>query len=53
VTNISKFKLQTTVQGMKVKQVSCGDYHTLALLENGTVFSWGGSLWGKKGQKIG
>ena len=28
----------------KVKQVACGDYHTLCLLEDKTVYMWGGSL---------
>ena len=35
----------------KVKQVACGDYHTLALTFDGKVFSWGGSLWDKTGHK--
>lgn len=36
-----------------VKKVACGDYHTLALIEDGTVFSWGGTLWDKTGHKGG
>ena len=36
-----------------VKQVACGDYHTLALTQDGKVFSWGGSLWDKTGHKGG
>lgn len=32
-----------------MKQVSCGDYHTLALLEDGSVYGWGGTLHKKVG----
>jgi RCC1 and BTB domain-containing protein len=53
VTNIFKFQVQPYLQSMKVKQVACGAYHTLALIENGDVYSWGGTLWGKTGQKSG
>ena len=37
--------------GLKVKKVACGDYHTLAMLEDGTVHSWGGTLHKKLGKK--
>lgn len=53
VTNIFRFQVQPHLQAMKVKQVACGSYHTLALIENGDVYSWGGTLWGKTGQKSG
>lgn len=53
ITNIFKFQIQPSMQNMKVKQVACGSYHTLALIENGEVYSWGGTLWGKTGQKTG
>ena len=45
VTNLSKFTpipLNATI-----KQIACGDYHTLALSKDGLVFSWGGSLYKK------
>ena len=35
----------------KVKQVACGDYHTLCLLNDGLVFAWGGTLYKKVGEK--
>ena len=35
---------------MKVNMVACGDYHTLCLLENGRVYSWGGTLHKKVGK---
>lgn len=53
VTNIFKFHVQPQLQSMKVKQVSCGAYHTLALVDTGRIYSWGGTLWGKTGQKTG
>lgn len=53
VKSISRFQIQPHLQSMRVKQVACGAYHTLALIENGDVFSWGGTLWGKTGQKSG
>lgn len=34
-----------------VLQVECGDYHTLCLLEDGKVCSWGGTLHKKLGNK--
>lgn len=37
----------------KVTKVACGDYHTLALTDDGSVFSWGGTLWDKTGHKGG
>ena len=30
-----------------VKQVACGDYHSMCLTEDGQVYSWGGSLYKK------
>jgi RCC1 and BTB domain-containing protein len=37
-TNINKFQIVTSLSKKKVKQVACGDYHTLALTEDGTVY---------------
>lgn len=37
----------------KVTKVACGDHHTLALVNDGTVFSWGGLLHDKTGHKGG
>lgn len=36
-----------------MKSVSCGDYHTMALLEDGTVYAWGGTLHKKVGGEKG
>ena len=42
VINVSRFtKVKIPV---RVKQVACGDYHTLSLSEDGKVYAWGGSL---------
>jgi alpha-tubulin suppressor-like RCC1 family protein len=32
-----------------VKEVACGDYHTLCLFENGEIYGWGGTLHRKLG----
>jgi alpha-tubulin suppressor-like RCC1 family protein len=42
VNNLNKFTkipLKATI-----RQVACGDYHTLALSKEGWVYAWGGSL---------
>ncbi|ANQ10939.1 Uncharacterized protein PCOAH_00054940 [Plasmodium coatneyi] len=35
----------------KIASISCGSEHTLALSENGNVYSWGSNLFGQCGQK--
>jgi len=37
-TNINKFQVVQPLSKKKVKSVACGDYHTLALTEDGTVY---------------
>ena len=44
MTCLNKFHLVPALQGIKVKQVACGDYHTLCLTQNGEVYAWGGTL---------
>lgn len=44
MTVINKFQLIPALKSLKVLQVSCGDYHTLCLLQNGEVYAWGGTL---------
>lgn len=53
VNNFREFHLQAPMAQHKVAKVACGDYHTLALTQEGTVFSWGGTLWDKTGHKVG
>lgn len=53
VTNVLKFYIQPALQNIPIKQIACGAYHTLALADSGELFSWGGTLWGKTGQKSG
>lgn len=35
----------------RVRQVACGESHTLCLFEDGDLFGWGGTLHNKLGQK--
>lgn len=35
----------------KVTKVACGDHHTIALTDDGSVFSWGGTLHDQTGHK--
>ncbi|XP_027453202.1 probable E3 ubiquitin-protein ligase HERC6 isoform X1 [Zalophus californianus] len=38
-----------TLTGIKIIQVSCGHYHSLALSEDGQLFSWGSNSHGQLG----
>lgn len=51
--NVTTFQPVTALRGHKVKQVACGDYHTLCLLESGAVYTWGGTLHKKLGAREG
>lgn len=42
-THLSKF-IRIPEPKKFVTQVACGDYHNLALTEDGVVYTWGGSL---------
>lgn len=42
----------SALQRKKAKQVSCGDYHTLCLMDDGTVYQFGGSTFKDKKDKI-
>ena len=42
--SISSFALFPQSNKKAVVQVECGDYHTICLLEDGKVCSWGGTL---------
>lgn len=52
MTHLTRFRPIQMFGGadMRVKQVACGEFHTLALLESGLVYSWGGTLHGKLGR---
>jgi hypothetical protein len=47
------FKLKSfnssSFQNDKIKMISCGKWHSLALTESGLVFSWGDNDWGQLG----
>ncbi|XP_025853889.2 probable E3 ubiquitin-protein ligase HERC6 isoform X2 [Vulpes vulpes] len=47
-TNLIPMKIKT-LNDIKIKQVSCGHYHSLALSEGGQVFSWGSNSDGQLG----
>ena len=50
--HVTRFNLvQGALSGLKIKQVACGDYHTLCLTNDGQVFAWGGTLHKKIGEK--
>ena len=51
--NVTTFQPVTAFRKQKVKQVACGDYHTLCLLDDGSVYTWGGSLHKKLGAREG
>jgi alpha-tubulin suppressor-like RCC1 family protein len=40
----------SALSNRKVLQISCGDYHSIALTEYGEVFTWGGGGQYNKGQ---
>jgi alpha-tubulin suppressor-like RCC1 family protein len=44
MTNITRFQIVPALKGLLVREVACGDYHTLCLLETGVVYAWGGTL---------
>jgi alpha-tubulin suppressor-like RCC1 family protein len=50
---VLSFTQVTALKDKVVTQVACGDYHTLCLLEDGTVWTWGGTLHKKLGQRGG
>lgn len=39
----------TTLRGFEVKQIACGDHHSLALDKDGRVFAWGDNSSGQLG----
>lgn len=41
-TNINRFQVVQSLSKKQVKQVACGDYNTLCLTEDGTVYQFGG-----------
>ena len=39
-------KITQALQGQMVVQVTCGSYHTAAVTEEGTLYTWGGGMVG-------
>jgi len=50
---IKKKNLVNEFNGEKVISISCGLMHSLALTENGSVYSWGDNAYGQLGQNTG
>ncbi|XP_012973177.1 probable E3 ubiquitin-protein ligase HERC6 isoform X2 [Mesocricetus auratus] len=46
--NLTPMKIKA-LDGIKIIQVSCGHYHSLALSKDGQVFSWGSNAQGQLG----
>jgi alpha-tubulin suppressor-like RCC1 family protein len=44
VSVMNLLKWQQVSLKAKARKVCCGDYHTLCLMADGSVYSWGGSL---------
>ena len=44
VKSLTSFSIFPRSRQDRVKEVACGDYHTLCLLVDGRVFGWGGTL---------
>jgi len=44
-----KPKLISALKNMQVKQIACGKAHTVAVLENGHLYSWGAGACGQLG----
>jgi alpha-tubulin suppressor-like RCC1 family protein len=47
------FTQVTYLRDKVITQVACGDYHTLCLADDGSVYTWGGTLHKKLGKKGG
>jgi alpha-tubulin suppressor-like RCC1 family protein len=50
-TQTNRFIPIPTMEGKKVLQVACSDFHTLCVLDSGEVYTWGGQLHKKLGQR--
>jgi len=50
-TNVSNPMLFPLSKDNPVRDVACGDYHTLCLFENGELYGWGGTLHKKLGDR--
>ena len=47
--NISTPSIVGALQGLNVHAVACGWHHTVALLDNGQVYTWGSGEYGRLG----
>ena len=42
-------RITQSLAGQVVVQVTCGSYHTAAVTQNGSLYTWGGGMYGKLG----
>ncbi|KDO32822.1 hypothetical protein SPRG_02515 [Saprolegnia parasitica CBS 223.65] len=42
-------RLVEALHGKRIKQVTCGSYHTAAVTVTGELYTWGGGMYGKLG----
>mmetsp|Transcript_9110 Transcript_9110/g.23056 ORF Transcript_9110/g.23056 Transcript_9110/m.23056 type:complete len:650 (+) Transcript_9110:250-2199(+) len=42
-------RIVQSLAGQVVVQVTCGSYHTAAVTQNGSLYTWGGGMYGKLG----
>jgi alpha-tubulin suppressor-like RCC1 family protein len=47
--NIKRPKKVEGLSGVKIVQIACGHHHTLALSDEGEIYSWGRGDWGRLG----
>uniref|UniRef100_A0A2K6KFN3 HECT and RLD domain containing E3 ubiquitin protein ligase 5 n=1 Tax=Rhinopithecus bieti TaxID=61621 RepID=A0A2K6KFN3_RHIBE len=47
--NMKHLRFESILQGKKIIQITCGDYHSLALSKGGELFAWGQNLHGQLG----
>ncbi|XP_058403470.1 E3 ISG15--protein ligase HERC5 [Diceros bicornis minor] len=47
--SIEHARFQCVLQEKNILQITCGDYHSLALSKGGELFSWGQNLYGQLG----
>mmetsp|Transcript_27448 Transcript_27448/g.19816 ORF Transcript_27448/g.19816 Transcript_27448/m.19816 type:complete len:92 (+) Transcript_27448:556-831(+) len=44
------FNLVSLIENTKIIQIACSIFHTMVLTEEGDIYTWGGSLRGKRGK---
>jgi len=47
--HLTKFTQCSNTKDFRIQKAVCGDYHTMALTDDGVVLAWGGNLHKKLG----